>query len=337
MWICRSSGMILFAVMTIAAGADVPSGPQAVVSMAKGLSHERAGEFDKAVADFTAALAAVDLSAEDRVRAFYDRGVALDAMGRTLDAVEDYSRAISRQPHFTPALNNRANAYRRLGRFGEAERDYRAALSHRDAAAEYSWVGLGWIAESRGKTDEAREDFRKALAIHPGFKPAADSLAGMKGKGGARAAVKPDVPGLRLGEAHLKPGELEATRKELQKKADSVKAELARLKAAKLQPAAKPQPAVKPQSVAKAQPVAGGVTVQVGAFRSQAEAEAGWKALTAKAPDAVAGLTPVIVIADLPGKGRYFRLRTAVANMAAARRLCVTLATKGHDCMIAGK
>ena len=107
------------------------------------------------------------LSAPDRVRAIFDRGVALDALGRTKNAIRDYSDAIRLDPHFAPALNNRANAYRRLGKLNEAKQDYLAALACSDVAREYPYYGLAQIAEKLGDIDTARDYYTKPLSPIP--------------------------------------------------------------------------------------------------------------------------------------------------------------------------
>ena len=69
--------------------------------------------------------------------------------------------------------------------------------------------------------------------------------------------------------------------------------------------------------------------VQLGAWRYQAQAETGWQRAVKKADGALAGLVPHIVIADVPGPGRYYRLRVETAK---GRELCALLMAKGMAC-----
>jgi hypothetical protein len=72
--------------------------------------------------------------------------------------------------------------------------------------------------------------------------------------------------------------------------------------------------------------------VQLGAWRSEAEANEGWAHALQRAGDALKGFSPRIVAVELPKVGRYYRLRVA-AGQEGARGLCATLAAKGLDCM----
>ena len=68
-------------------------------------------------------------------------------------------------PAAATALNNRANIYRRQNQMGEAKRDYLAALSRGGGQPQYSWYGLGQIAEAYGEIEAARE--QTAMAAEP--------------------------------------------------------------------------------------------------------------------------------------------------------------------------
>ena len=71
--------------------------------------------------------------------------------------------------------------------------------------------------------------------------------------------------------------------------------------------------------------------VQLGAWRSPENAAKGWTQARQLAGEALDGLSPRIVAVDLPGVGRYYRLRVAAAQTS-PRALCVALAAKGLDC-----
>ena len=92
---------------------------------------------------------------------------------------------------------------------------------------------------------------------------------------------------------------------------------------------AAPGPGLRPAlDAAAAKPA--GREVQLGSWRSEAEARVGWGRAVSRAGGALDGLTPRIVAADLPGRGRYYRLRTATANPVS---LCETLQAVGQDCL----
>lgn len=282
-----------------------------------GIAHNGAGQYEQAIADFTTAIAAGDLSQTNQVRAMYNRGVSYDSLGRTDDAIAAYGEALRLKPDFSPALNNRANAYRRLGRLDEAQQDYWSALAVQGAAAEYSYYGLGMIAQTRGNDEVALGFFNRALSIAPDFelaRTAVRQLGPLKTKKSrpandppktkapdtpAAAAIS-EAPTLRLG-----PAERAADERANRAVADR---EESREKTA-------------------------GVYVQVGSYPKRAAAEADWKRLQKKAPGVLAGYTPVIVSADLPDIGRVFRIRVS-ASRSEASKLCEALTVKKLGCLI---
>lgn len=77
--------------------------------------------------------------------------------------------------------------------------------------------------------------------------------------------------------------------------------------------------------------------VHLASFRSQAQAEEGWRVLAAKYP-VLAGLSPRIVRVDLPGKGIFYRVHAApLDDAAAAKRLCGQLSGQYCDPVVLGR
>jgi hypothetical protein len=73
--------------------------------------------------------------------------------------------------------------------------------------------------------------------------------------------------------------------------------------------------------------------VQLGAWRSEVEANAGWDKARAKAGKLLDGLIPHVVTADLPGMVRYYRLRVSPASGQSRAGLCASLVAKGLTCL----
>jgi hypothetical protein len=73
-----------------------------------------------------------------------------------------------------------------------------------------------------------------------------------------------------------------------------------------------------------------GAQIQLGAWRSAAEAHTGWEEAKARAGGALDGLSPHILVAELPGKGRYFRLRVSAGQ--SRTEVCARLAAKAVPC-----
>lgn len=147
----------------------------------------------KAVTSLSNAIATQALSPENEARALFDRGVAHDSMGNADAAIADYSQALAKSPALAAALNNRANAYRRQGKFDLAKRDYSSALKIAGAPWQYSYYGLGLIAQKAGDLKGAAEFFRKALACDGTFALAKQSLDGLKRSDGA-GTLRKDGP-----------------------------------------------------------------------------------------------------------------------------------------------
>ena len=94
--------------------------------------------------------------------------------------------------------------------------------------------------------------------------------------------------------------------------------------------ASTPSPAASPSS---APATSGGVGVQVGAFSSQAGAEAGWTKLVAQANGALSGVSHR-VIAGTADNGTVYRLQAVQADRAAASSLCGRLKAAGISCQV---
>ncbi len=83
--------------------------------------------------DCTVALGSADLSPFHASLLLTQRGDASAALGRLRDALADYSRALSFEPHDEDTLGRRALAYLHLGDARSAIRDASAAIARYDA------------------------------------------------------------------------------------------------------------------------------------------------------------------------------------------------------------
>jgi tetratricopeptide (TPR) repeat protein len=299
----------------------------------RGLAAELTGAHDQALVAFTGAINAHALAPDEQAQALLQRGFLLDSMNRLSEALGDYTAAIRFAPASAKtALNNRANIYRRQNRLKEAKRDYLAALEGANPRPEYPYAGLGQIAEAEGDVETARRYYARAAAANAHYALAIDRLAALGGPPpdsaadtgvihlrppGAKPAsvdppvtLKPPAPARAAAPVAEPPIHLHMPRK-----------------------AARRAPALRP---AIGDSAGGNHLVQLGAWRSQDEAEAGWTRAKARWGDALEGLANIIQIADLPGKGRYYRLRVA-PGPAGARKLCAILRSRALDCMIVTK
>jgi hypothetical protein len=105
-----------------------------------------------------------------------------------------------------------------------------------------------------------------------------------------------------------------------------------------------PPPVVKPTPTPVSPPVdtpvatpsphaAGGSLLQIGAYKSQADANAAWAAYKAKHASLVSGLSPDIKQVDLGAKGTWYRLRIVAGGKGEASSLCDKLKADGGACI----
>jgi hypothetical protein len=91
-------------------------------------------------------------------------------------------------------------------------------------------------------------------------------------------------------------------------------------------------PAHKPAPVASS---SGQYAVQISSQRSEAEAQAAFRALQSKYPTQLGGRSPIIRRADLGSKGIYYRAMVGpFASSGAAGQLCQSLKAAGGSCLI---
>ena len=294
----------------------------------RGFAHNLEGERDNALADFTQAIDIKSLPNPEQARLYLERGLILDAMNKFDDAIGDYGAALRLNPDSAPALNNRANVFRRQNRFEEARRDYLASLAANNPAPEYPFYGLGQVAESEGKPAEAKNFYARALAANPGYGLAAERLQAL---GGAPASGQPIIlkppasagtaaPPVVLKVPPAAPAPAPVIHPPVPQKSASIQAP------SPVTVADHPSgPDLRP---ALDKPV--GEQAQLGAWRSEGEAAEGWKRATAQAGGALGGFSPRIVTVDLPGKGRYYRLRVITLD---AKHLCTTLTALKVSCI----
>ena len=299
--------------------------------MAIGHASEATGQKLDALADYTLAIESHALADDEQAHALFDRGLLLDGMNRLEEAVGDYSAALALVPDFAAALNNRANAYRRLGRLADARQDYLASLAVGNPKSQYSYFGLGQIAEAQGDNVEAEALYNRALAADPHYGLAREKLALLASN--QNAVLSPQVPAqtepssapcqpagriLVADQAILRP----ALQPSLQNPGtDSEKA-----------PAAHGGDGMRPLQAPLERASSDVPQVQLGAWRSRGEAAQGWNQALGRAGEALKGLSPRIVAVDLPAAGRFYRLRVSVGQ-AGPTGFCAALAARGQDCI----
>ena len=235
----------------------------------------------------------------------------------------------------------------------EAKRDYQAALRPPAARPQYAWYGLGQIAEAQDDTVAARDFYAKAVTADPDYALAAERLAALGGPPRAAIADPQAAGALHPAKPCRRPARYagiirlrdQAGRSDgtmccspPAPQADQDPAPAGRAAKRLRRPAACQRSAARPPNRPRQfvrQTPRGSVRrgeVQLGAWRSEAEAKAGWDKAQAQAAELLAGSQPHVVAADLPGKGRYYRLRVSPASGQSRGQFCDSLTAKGVGC-----
>ena len=91
-------------------------------------------------------------------------------------------------------------------------------------------------------------------------------------------------------------------------------------------------PALRPAILPPLPPVTDkGAKIQLGAYRDETVAAQQWNRMAGAAPRLFAGLMPEIVAVDLPGRGRFYRLRAGATE--SPQMLCGRLKARGLACI----
>ncbi|MFJ6637044.1 tetratricopeptide repeat protein [Streptomyces sp. NPDC091376] len=147
------------------AGANLAVAPRPALNAAEllqgGVLQAQNQDFDGAKTTFRRVLQADP----DNMLAWYNLGVVSVQEGRLADALEAYDSALKIDPSYTPALFNTAL----LLRTSNAERAI--ALLKRTVAinpkASTAYYQLGEMLTRRGRHGQARDAFRRAVAVDP--------------------------------------------------------------------------------------------------------------------------------------------------------------------------
>lgn len=194
------------------------------------------------------------------------------------------------------------------------------------------YQGLKVYEQRAGADDETGAPAKAAADAAPALRQVAEPAKT------ALPPVEPEKPATR--EASAPPAQLVAPKPAPTKPAKTLPAQAIKPAAEAPKPVAEaPKPVTeKPKAVApEAKPVekiaAGGAWVlQIGAYKSEADANAAWKTYSHKHA-AVAGFAPNILRVDLGEKGTWYRLRAgAYADKAAATAACDKLKADGAAC-----
>ena len=125
----------------------------------------RAQRSQNAAIDYcTQVLEGRNLKPADRALAHLRRGIALSHRGRTLEAIDDFTRAVADNPSLQPAWAARGSARMRLGAASEAVADYDEAI-RLDSQDARTFHNRAVALRALGQTERAIEDYGKAIRL----------------------------------------------------------------------------------------------------------------------------------------------------------------------------
>ncbi|HVN64647.1 MAG TPA: tetratricopeptide repeat protein [Candidatus Binataceae bacterium] len=149
----------------IAAG--IPAYAGGLDNMRAGVAARERGDHAEAIRDFTRALEADDLSIVAKAIVYNDRGLAYEAERQYDRAIADYNAALGLKPDFAEVYVNRGKAFAEKGEYDRVISDFSAAirLNHESADA-YENRGTAYLL--KGEFDKAISDFDNAIRLRPG-------------------------------------------------------------------------------------------------------------------------------------------------------------------------
>ncbi len=113
-----------------------------------------------------AAKAQKQKQASAEVKGFFDAGLALAAQGKQAEAIEEYKKALEKDPEQPYIHANMADALSKLNKLPEALEEYQKAIALKpDDAAMYTNMGV--LLGKMGKTAESQDAFKKAASVNP--------------------------------------------------------------------------------------------------------------------------------------------------------------------------
>jgi len=100
--------------------------------------------------------------------AWQNRGVALNKLGRSEEAIDSYRRAGEMNPMVTMAWENLGKLLRKLGRHDEAIESYKRGIELWPEGGGDLWNGMGIAYTELNRYGDALSCFEEAARLHPG-------------------------------------------------------------------------------------------------------------------------------------------------------------------------
>ena len=133
----------------------------------RALSYQRVGQYERAIADFDAAIRYGTSAGDARLAdAYYGRGVILSQIGDREKSIADYTKAIEFDRRYAAAYFARARQHQQQGNIAAAIADNSSAIEAKPNMADAHY-NKGSLLEQQGRRDEAIAEFTTALELDP--------------------------------------------------------------------------------------------------------------------------------------------------------------------------
>ncbi len=139
-----------------------------MTSCYEGAACQVAGDHALAIGHYDLCIRWGDLAPSNLATVLYNRGLSHQVLGRSEEAIRDFTRAIEIDPRKASAYNGRCWSRAHLGRPDEAlaDCDESLRLAPDDAYALDSRALVYWLL---GERDQAKADLRRARELDPAF------------------------------------------------------------------------------------------------------------------------------------------------------------------------
>jgi tetratricopeptide (TPR) repeat protein len=107
---------------------------------------------------------------------YVDRGVYLEQVGRTEDAIRATEHAVELDPKLVLAHANLISLYGRTGNLEKAEQHYKVIMALNPVQFPKAHYDYGLLLMAKGRYQEAEEAFRRAIKIDPSYAEAHNNL-----------------------------------------------------------------------------------------------------------------------------------------------------------------
>ena len=117
------------------------------------------------------------LTRRDYNSTLVNRGIILNRAGDYAAALDDFNKALSKNPNLAEAFLNRGNTHFLMRDLDAAISDYESAIAKGLKKSHVAWYNIGLAYDAKKSPKQALVAYKKALEIDPEFSLAQQKLA----------------------------------------------------------------------------------------------------------------------------------------------------------------